>query len=99
MWTKEVFIQAPNEIYEHETKQLVLQELNVWLDEFPPDTEGQETSSLPVDEIIDIIYPTMPCPSCGIIEQGFNYADSTFKEMTDLFESRVGNLEIRKNLI
>ena len=28
-----------------------------------------------------------------MIEQGFNYADSTNKEMTDFFESRVENLE------
>ena len=28
-----------------------------------------------------------------MIEQGFNYTDSTIKEMTDLFESRVENLE------
>ena len=28
-----------------------------------------------------------------MIKQGFNYADSTVKKMTDLFESRVENLE------
>ena len=28
-----------------------------------------------------------------MIEQGFNYADSTIKAMTDLFETRVENLE------
>ena len=28
-----------------------------------------------------------------MIEQGFNYADSTIKEMTDFFETRVENLE------
>ena len=28
-----------------------------------------------------------------MIGQGFNYADSTVKEMTDFFETRVENLE------
>ena len=37
-----------------------------------------------------------------MIEQYFNYADSAVKEMTDIFEIRVENLEpkkIRKNLL
>ena len=33
-----------------------LQEFNVYLKEYPPDTEGQETASLPAGEIPDIIY-------------------------------------------
>ena len=33
-----------------------LQELNAYLEEFPPDTEGQETAPLPAVEIKDIIY-------------------------------------------
>ena len=71
-----------------------LQELNVYLEEFPPDTEGQETESLPADEILDIIYHSMPTTwKNKMIEQGFNYADSTIKEMTDFFETRVENLE------
>ena len=36
-----------------------LRELNVYLEEFPPDTEGQETASLPADEIMDIMYNSM----------------------------------------
>ena len=28
-----------------------------------------------------------------MIEQGFNYADSTIKEITDFFETRIENLE------
>ena len=31
-----------------------------------------------------------------MIEQGFNYADSTIKEITDLFETGVENLELKK---
>ena len=37
-----------------------LQEWNAYLEEFPPDTEGQETILLPADEIMDIIYQSMP---------------------------------------
>ena len=32
-----------------------------------------------------------------MIEQGFNYADSTIKEMTDFFETRVENLEPKEH--
>ena len=79
-----------------------LQELNAYLEEFPPDTDGQETAPLPADEIMDIIYHSMPTTwKNKMIEQGFNYYDSTIKEMTDLFETRVEYLEPkedRKNL-
>ena len=37
-----------------------LQELNVYIEEFPPDTEGQETAPLSADEIMDFIYHSMP---------------------------------------
>ena len=37
-----------------------LQELNAYLEECPPDTEGQETAPLTADEIMDIIYHSMP---------------------------------------
>ena len=37
-----------------------LQELNAYLEVFPPDTDGQETVPLPADEIMDIIYHSMP---------------------------------------
>ena len=32
-----------------------------------------------------------------MIEQGFNYADSTIKVMTDVFETRVENLEPKED--
>ena len=79
-----------------------LQELIAYLAEFSPDTEGQETVHLPADEIMDIIYDSMLTTQKNkMIEQGFNYADSTITEMTDFFETRVENLELmkkRKNL-
>ena len=71
-----------------------LQESNVYLEEFIPDTEGQETAPLSAYEIMNIIYHSMPTTwKNKIIEQGFDYADSTIKEMTDFFETRVENLE------
>ena len=55
-----------------------LQELNAYLEEFLPDTKGQETAPLPADEIMDIIYHSMPSTwKNKMIEQGFNYSDST----------------------
>ena len=35
------------------------QELNVYLEECPPDIEGKENASVPADEIIEIIYHSM----------------------------------------
>ena len=67
-----------------------LQELNTYLEEFPPDTEGQETAPLSADDIIDIIYYSMPTTwKNKMIEQGFNEANSTVKELTDFFDTRV----------
>ena len=37
-----------------------LQEMNAYLEDFPLDTEGQETAPLSADEIMDIIYHSMP---------------------------------------
>ena len=71
-----------------------LQELNAYLEEFLPDIEGQETAPLPAGEIMNTIYHSMPTTRENkMIEKGFNYADSTIKEMTYFFETRVENLE------
>ena len=70
------------------------QEVNAYLEEFSPDTEGQEIEPLPADEIMDIIYHSIPTVwKNKMIAQGFNYANSTIKEMTDFFETRVETLE------
>ena len=75
-----------------------LQELNANLEEFLPDTEGQETAHIPADEIMHIIYHSMPTTwKNKIIEQGFNYADSTIKEMSAFFETRVDYLEPKED--
>ena len=64
------------------------------LEEFFPDTEGQEAAPLPADKIMDIIYHSMPTLwKNKMIEQSFNYADSAIKEMTDFFDTKVENLE------
>ena len=61
-------------------------------------SKGQETAPLPADEIMNIIYHSMPTTwKNKMIEQGFNYADSTIKEMTDFFETRVENLEPKED--
>ena len=75
-----------------------LQESNAYLEEFPPDTEGQETATLSADEIVDIIYYSMPTTwKSKMIKQGFDYGDSAIKETTDLFETRVENLKPKKD--
>ena len=46
---------------------------------------------------MDIIYhSTTTTWENKTIEQGFNYADSTVKEMTDFFKTSVENLEPRE---
>ena len=74
-----------------------LQELNANLEEFPPDTEGQETAPFSADEIIDNIYHCMPTTwKNKMTEKGFDCTDSTIKEKTDFFETGVENLESKK---
>ena len=71
-----------------------LQELNAYLEEIMADTDGQETAPLPANEIMDTIYHSMPTKwKNKIFDQGFYHADSTIKEMTDFFETRVEKLE------
>ena len=70
-----------------------LQELNAYLEDFPLDTEGQETGPLPADEIMDIYHYIATTWKNKMIEQDFNYAESTTKEMSDFFETKVENLE------
>ena len=37
-----------------------IQELNNFFEEFPHDAPGQETESLPMDKVMNIIYHSMP---------------------------------------
>ena len=76
----------------------MLQELNAYLAALPPDTQGQETASLPADEIVETMYHSMPTIwKNKMIEQEFNFADSTIKEMTDFFDTRIENLEPKED--
>ena len=55
--------------------------------DFPPDIEGQENAPLSADDIMDIIYHSMPTTwKNTMIEQGINYENSTVKEMSDFFK-------------
>ena len=46
---------------------------------------------------MDIIYHFLPTTwKNKMIEQSFHYADSTVKEMSDFFETRVENLEFKE---
>ena len=66
-----------------------LQKLNAYLEEFPPDTEGQENAPLSEDEIMDIIYHSMSITwKNKMIEQCVNYADSTIKEISFKLEKK-----------
>ena len=72
--------------------------MNAYLEEFHPDTEEQEIAPLPEDDIMDIIYHSMPTTwKNKMIEQGFNCAYSTVKEKTDFFETRVEILEYKED--
>ena len=67
-----------------------LQELIAYLEDFPPDTEGHEIKLLSTNEIMDIIFYSMPTTwKKKMNEQGLNSLNSTIKEMTDFFETRV----------
>ena len=68
--------------------------MNDYLEEFPLGIEGQETTPLPADEIMEVLYHSMPSTwKNKMIGQGFIYANSTAKEMSHFFETRVENLE------
>ena len=72
--------------------------MNAYFEEFPADTQGQGTVPLSADEIMDIIYHSMPTTwKNKMIEEEFNYADSTIKIKPDFFETRVENLEPKED--
>ena len=70
-----------------------LKELNAFLGEFPPDAPRQETAPLP--KSILCIIPSQLDKKNKMIERGFNYVDSCFKNIT--LKIRVENLEPKKN--
>ena len=74
-----------------------LQELNVHLEEFSLENTGQESAPLPTDEIIDIIYLSIPFMwKKNKIGNCSNYANSTVEEMIYFFETIVANFESKE---
>ena len=64
-----------------------LQELNAYFKEFPPDAPRKEIEPLFKDEVMCIIYHSIPTTwKTKMIEQWFNYVNSTVKEMTVFFK-------------
>ena len=76
-----------------------LKELNAYLKDLPPDTEGQKTKPLRAGENFYGYFLSLHAHHVkkNMIEQVYNYAYSTVKEMTDLFETRVANLELKED--
>ena len=76
-------------------------QLNTYLPYFPPDRPGQLVSSLPDDDIKEILYHAMPNTwKKKMVEQWYNYSDHPTHSMTKFFETRIENLfpqETRKN--
>ena len=69
-------------------------QLNTYLAFFPPDRQGQAVDPFPEDDIKEILYHAMPNTwKKKMVEQGYNYLDSSVQQMIQFFESRVENLE------
>ena len=73
-----------------------LPEINTYTNQIPPDTPEKKTIPPPMVGVINIIYHIIRNMSkTKMIEQGFNYVNSTYKELMGFFEIRVENLEPR----
>ena len=69
-------------------------QLITYLPYFPPDRPGQLVTSLPNDDIKEILYHTMPnIWKKKMVEQGYNYLDGPIHSMAEFFETRIENLE------
>ena len=67
-------------------------QLNTYLQYYPPNRPGQLITSLPDDDIKEILYHSMP-NSWKMVEQGYNYLDGPIHYMVEFFERRIENLE------
>ena len=64
--------------------------LNKYLLHFPPDLLGQLDTSLPDDDIKEILYHAMPYTwKKKLIEQGHNYLDGPIHSMAEFFKARI----------
>ena len=69
-------------------------QLNASLLYFPPDCPGQLVTSLPDDDIKEILYHTMQyMGEKKMIEQGYNYFYGPIHSMAEFFNTRIENLD------
>ena len=69
-------------------------QLNMYLLYFPPDLSGQLVTSLPDDDLKEILYHAMPNTwEKKMVGQGYNYLDGPIHSMEVFFETRIENLE------
>ena len=69
-------------------------QLNMVLPKFPTGCPGQLVTSLPGDDIKEILYHTMPNMwKKKMVERGYNYLDDPIHSMAVFFETRIENLE------
>ena len=69
-------------------------QLNKYLQFFPLDLPGQLVTSLPDNDIKEILYHTMPNMwEKKMVEQGQNYLDGLIHSMAKIFEIMFENLE------
>ena len=71
-----------------------LSQLNMRMPYFPPDCLGQLVTSLPNDDIKEILYYALPNTwRKKMVEQGYNYLDGLIHSMAEFFETRIEILE------
>ena len=69
-------------------------QLNNYISYFSSDCVGQMVTTLPDDEVKEILYHTIPDSwREKVTEQGHNYLVSAIQEMPGFFETRVENVE------
>ena len=65
-------------------------QLNMYLQYFPPDRPGQLVTSLPDDDIKEILYHAMPNTwKKKMVEQGYNYLDGLIYSVAEFFKTRI----------
>ena len=68
--------------------------MTTYLRYFPPDRPGQLVTSLPDDDIKEILYHAMPTMwDKKMVEQGYNYLVGPIHSMAEFFKTRIKNIE------
>ena len=69
-------------------------QLNTYLPYFPSEHPGKLVTSLPNDDVKEILYHTMPNTwKKKMVEQGYNYLEGPIHSMAEFFETRIKNLK------